>query len=187
MQHIGLILVERVQSTDRQNSKEQGWRHLGRLERLWMQERQVVVKQSEVTGQEIVYVFPALQTKGWLHGTLAVHIFDVLHHGVVLVVGPELWCLGHGESLARARRSAIVDGRYWTDEEGKRRETSTPIRRRRTRDGKRAVHRLKRGGQGLARRGEAFYHGQVLCLWLESACTIEGELRQLRILRSRNT
>jgi len=58
MKCISLLLLERVESTDGQDSQQQWWSYHGWLERCRMQEREMMVKEVEVRGQ--VPVKPAL-------------------------------------------------------------------------------------------------------------------------------
>lgn len=114
MQEICLGRVKVVERADGKDAKEQGRLDNARLERVGMEEWEVMVEEVEVGRQVLV--------DGISGGQINVFIPQLGFDGVSLAVAGELGCFWKGQSLAGSWRAAVIDGRYRTGHGGEWRE-----------------------------------------------------------------
>jgi hypothetical protein len=102
---------------------------------------------------------------------LAVVLLDVLVDPRALLVRGQLWCPRHGQSLARARRLAVVDWRYWAEHRR--------VGRQRTRRAQpvSAVHRGEGRPEGIVAGHGALHQGwQLVWMRAEGTRTCKGRV-----------
>lgn len=99
MEHVRLILVESIQGTNGEHSKEKSWRCLCGVERRRMQERQVVVEEAEVRGQVSVQSGKGRNTEPVQECTIGIISTDVVQDAIPLIIIQNLWGLEASRSL----------------------------------------------------------------------------------------
>jgi hypothetical protein len=172
VQHVGLVLVEDVQGTNRQDCKEKRRRHLSGVECRRMQERQMVVEQVKVGLEQTVQCVEAGQVERLEKRVLAVVLLDILVNAYALLLRVQLGRSRHGESLAGARRLAVVDRRHGSQHRGVRRQGA------RRSQAVAAVHGREGGGQGVTARHCALHQRrQLVGVRAEGARAGEGRVR----------